>query len=357
MVEDFNGDLIPDILIPDASNDILVMYKGNPENISKLNEVELSDISFFKESYLIEVGDFPENIVAGNWEAKNAKESETDLYPDIAVINRDDDNISVVFNDGEGKFPQLPPLEDDGLSEEERYHLVFATNDDPTQIVSGDWNNDGFLDLAVLSLDKERINIFLNIPRPLEEEGYSETRRSFKAIRTVCEEEPEIFSDACVIEDELPNDINVGDDPESLISGDWDGDGYWDMAITNQEDDKITLLYGNGKGKFEILGFRVERDCHPYNITAKDINNDGVMDFFMNNMGKKDISVLLSNGNGNRPSSYDTGAYNRFYLQPGTGASGNQPSNIIVEDINGDNKLDILVILPFDEKLSILLQK
>ena len=48
------------------------------------------------------------------------------------------------------------------------------------------------------------------------------------------------------------DDYAVGDDPESLTSGDYDGDEALDLAVANSGDDDVSILLGDGAGDFNL---------------------------------------------------------------------------------------------------------
>jgi hypothetical protein len=50
---------------------------------------------------------------------------------------------------------------------------------------------------------------------------------------------------------DTPFAISVGNNPSSIVTGDFNGDGHQDFAVTNEDDDTISLFFGDGKGGFK----------------------------------------------------------------------------------------------------------
>ena len=68
------------------------------------------------------------------------------MHADLAVTNRDDDNVTVLLGDGDGNFMKV----DD-----------FYSGDGPVPIEAADFNGDGFIDLAVGNyLSSKQFNSF-----------------------------------------------------------------------------------------------------------------------------------------------------------------------------------------------------
>ncbi len=320
IVEDFDLDGAQDIAIVNTDDDLLRIWSGDDSGSFQIDSTSQS----------IEVGELPIYLVAGEWEPDRFDDGQPRLS--IATANVGDNDLSIIFNNGMG-------FETDGITTDD----ILEINDDqgvsraPIQLTTGHyWKSETeidnrYLDIAVLSENKERVEILGNIPQ--EVDGIASTnRRTF---------------DKMV-------EVDVGDRPQALITGDWDGDGHADFAVTNQNDDDVTLIYGDSIGNFVSWDIRVGRS--PGQIAAGDLNTDGIVDFVVGNLFDGDLTVLLSNGNGTRPDAPNR-AYSRSDIASGSIPAGSRPSFITVADINGDNQLDILTTIPFENRLSLLLRQ
>jgi len=117
-----------------------------------------------------------------------------------------------------------------------------------------------------------------------------------------------------------------------MVAADFNGDGIPDLAvITNADSPTVEILLGNGDGTFTAETTNPAISGIPLNFATGDFNGDGKTDLAVTeNSGT--IAILLGNGDGTFAAS---GSVNS--------ASGGSPSPIVVADFNGDGKLDIAV--------------
>jgi hypothetical protein len=116
--------------------------------------------------------------------------------------------------------------------------------------------------------------------------------------------------------------------PYYLNANDFNRDGKLDLATVNPYAANISILLGKGDGSFDPpLNYSVGR--FPGHIRAADFNRDGWLDLAVLG-GNSDVDVFLGNGNGTfqNPTSYV------FPQVPGVLAAG---------DFNGDGKVDLIV--------------
>ncbi len=122
----------------------------------------------------------------------------------------------------------------------------------------------------------------------------------------------------------------VGGHPEGLAVGDFNEDGWLDIATSNSESDDISLLLGNGNGTFRsVYSFGV--GTTPMFLATGDLDRDGTLDLAVAEAGDNRVSVLLGKGNG-------------VFDQPVPYPSGHGPTSISLGDIDGDDDLDMVVV-------------
>jgi hypothetical protein len=121
-------------------------------------------------------------------------------------------------------------------------------------------------------------------------------------------------------------DYVVGDNPEALVSGDFNGDTRPDMVVANTGSSYVTLLLGNADGTFTSGGDFAVGDS-PTSVAAGDFNGDSKLDLVTANSGSHDLSVLMGNG---------AGGFAAATSVPSSGAR-----SVAVGDFNGDGKLDL----------------
>ena len=120
--------------------------------------------------------------------------------------------------------------------------------------------------------------------------------------------------------------------PEAIAVGDFNGDGNLDLAVGSVDSDTITILSGDGHGGFSAPTIVAVGDG-PYRLTAGDFNGDGKLDLAATLWNSGEVGVLLGNGHGgfSTPALFSCGAY----------AGG--ASNLATGDFNHDGKLDLAV--------------
>jgi len=88
------------------------------------------------------------------------------------------------------------------------------------------------------------------------------------------------------------NPLTVGNDPWSVVVGDFNGDGSADLAVANNSDDTLTILLGKGNGKFTAQK-PVRVGDFPQAEAVGDFNGDGISDLAVANSGSDTCSILL----------------------------------------------------------------
>ncbi len=120
----------------------------------------------------------------------------------------------------------------------------------------------------------------------------------------------------------------VGEGPIAVVVADFNNDGFEDVAIANNSlsDNGVSVLFGDGSG---TLGPRntFEMDNNPSNLAVGDFNGDGYPDIALSSRTHDSVTVLLST-NGAFSSTY---AYNSQSTLQG----------LAVADFNGDGITDL----------------
>ncbi len=138
-----------------------------------------------------------------------------------------------------------------------------------------------------------------------------------------------------------PMVVGVGFQPYAVVMGDFNKDGKLDLAVTNAQDNTVSVMPGRGDGTFAPqVTYPVGR--YPEAVATGDFNGDGKLDLVTTNFNDHTISVLLGNGDGTFASQV---AY----------PVGKSPSAVAIGDLNNDGNLDLAVVNQFDNNMSILL--
>lgn len=242
------------------------------------------------------VGQQPADVVLGD--------VNNDGHADIITANTGSNDVTVLLGDGTGAFASAPGP----AIPAEAPHLV----------IPGDLNRDGNLDLVLTSHDSNDVMVLLGKGdgrfRPAPASPYAALHRT------------------------PPHN-------HGLALGDANGDGNLDIVTANQNDSSVSVLLGNGDGNFQPTRrspFAVGR--WPYLLALGDVNRDGHLDIATPNARDDTVTLLLGNGTG------------RFSPAPNSPIAVNRwPYSLTIGDINGDGNPDILTSHNDSTLLSILL--
>lgn len=132
----------------------------------------------------------------------------------------------------------------------------------------------------------------------------------------------------------------VGKNPTSIATADFNQDGFTDLITTNIGNSSLSILFGNGDGTFKEQ-VQIEAAREPRAMALNDYNGDGFVDLAVACSGNDQVAIFFGLANG----TFGTGQRYTVHKTPVSIASG---------DFNGDQKPDLAVALRND-KVKILL--
>lgn len=172
---------------------------------------------------------------------------------DLALSSTVTDDVTIYFGTGTGAFTIDP-----GDS-----YFVY---DNPRNIVTADMDQDGALDLVVVSTAVDAVEVF----RGTGPGGFHRV--------------PQL---------DVLLDPGVGG---PVAIGDFTGDGIPDIAVTHFAPSRVTLLAGDGTGDIAVEAKLTAGFSSPWFIAAGDFDNSGVTDLIVNNSGRSTFDVLFALG-------------------------------------------------------------
>jgi hypothetical protein len=229
-VGDLNNDGLPDY--------VFALKNANKIGIVLSNGVDGTGRPTYAAPLYVSVGNTPVSIAIGDLN--------NDGLPDIVVANQQDSTVTVLINQG-GSKPGTAYTSS-----------TVAVGKNPTQVVLGDFNNDGLLDLAVAH----------NLT------GGPPTNRGVSVILSNAVANPTApFSGQAVSE------YLSGTEASALAVADFNHDGNQDLVVgTDTNPGTVKLLLGNGTGGFTNAGSFNTAVSNISSLAVADFNMDGFPD-------------------------------------------------------------------------------
>lgn len=136
----------------------------------------------------------------------------------------------------------------------------------------------------------------------------------------------------------------VGSRPWALASRDLNRDGIQDLVVVNHSSDSLSLLLGQGAGRFASAATIPAGGPDPVAVAVADVNGDGIPDLLVLTQDDQSVHILLGNGDGT------------FRQAPNAVVTPSSPVAMVSGDFNRDGKIDLAVVGgPVSNQLAIFL--
>jgi hypothetical protein len=341
VVGDFNGDGIPDLAFANgdcsgcSANSVSVILGNGDGTYKAPNTFTTTTGSTTTDTYALVAADFNKD---GNL--------------DIAAVNNTTGQIAVLLNNGGATGTFAAPV-------------LYTVGTSPTGIVSGDFNQDGYPDLAVVNFGSNNVTVLLNNKSGGFTVGgtynvgtgpYAIARASFGS---------DTYPDLVVVNENAQSIsvlINKADgtgafkaavpyatgltSPSSVAIGHLGNSGNLDLAIGDTASAKVAILLGNSDGSFQPA-VSYPTTVNVSSLVAADINEDGFTDLAFASSSKSVAGLLLGAGNG----TFNTAAT----LYPTGSQANTEAQSIAVADLNSDGALDLVIANGLSSTASVLL--
>ncbi len=274
IVCDLDMDKKPDIVMINGNDSLIAVYK----NLSTTGNISFANVANYS------TGNNPFGIAAGDFNG--------DGKQDIAVCNNNDNTVSIFKNSS----TRSNIIFDTPIN--------FQTADNPISITVSDFDNDGKPDIAVVNSNSNSISVLRNI-----------TAKKISFDNKV--------------------DFPAGNWPMGICSGDLNGDGKTDIAVTNFNDNTISVFKNASKQGKMIFESKLifQTGDGPWHPVIADVNDDQKPELIIPNSNSNSISIFKNISKENKIAFSTKKDY----------VTGELPLNIAVGDIDGDEKPDIAV--------------
>jgi hypothetical protein len=337
-VGDFNGDGHLDLAVANFNDGTLSILLGNGDGT-------------FQDAQGFNAGSFPYSVAVGDFNG--------DGIPDLAVANYlyPHSTVSILLGKGDGTF---------GAAQCYPVGVVLGGGDYATSVAVADFNGDGRLDLAVVSGERDALAspgfvsvLFGNGDGTFQEaqnygvgfwpnsvavgdfngDGHPDIAVANGAfgprgatLSVLLAHGDGTFQD--------PQSYQVGDQPQSVVVWDFNGDGHLGLAVGDNSG--VEILLGNGDGTLQAAQTAYSISG---SLAVGDFNSDGHLDLAIANFDDGAVHVLLGKGDGTFRSPFPP-----YYSSGGSG-----PISMAVGDFNGDGYPDLAVANGNSNTVAVLL--
>ena len=273
---DINGDTFPDVISANQGGSLSVMAGDGTGSLN----APVSNTGF--------LGNLPQSVVIAD--------VNNDGAPDLVVNNfgNVNNNVSLLMGNKTTSFSSTGST------------MITANGGNLYALLADDFNKDGKLDVVGVHQTATAVNVSSLI-------NLGKTASPFFTIGA---------------------NKSGATNPTGVTSGDFDNDGFKDLAVANQGGNSVSFLKGSATGTFTDPAANgiTTVGMGPEHLAAIDVNLDGNLDLVVANFTSGNLSLLLGKGDGTFAAATT--------INPGNAV---KPNWVAVGDFNKDGRIDLAV--------------
>lgn len=210
-----------------------------------------------------------------------------DGHRDVVVANAGDGTVTVLLGVGEGR---LVPLA-----------LAIPAGNEPSDVDAVDLDGDGDVDLVIANHETSRVSVLRN-----------DGQANFSAAEG------------------SPFESGARPHLHGLATGDFDGDGWTDVAVESPDTRAIRVLPGGSRGLGRAVSVSIGTMPY-YRLGVADVTGDGIADILVPGHGDDTVRFVQIGEGGLAISAQ------RIELT-------DKPWMVVGDDVSGDGRIDIIVV-------------
>ena len=206
---------------------------------------------------------------------------------DVVVVNSGEGTLTILRGTGGGRLRPQPPAIPGGVN--------------PSNLDAVDLDKDGDADLVIANHETSNVTVLLN-------DGHAK------------------FTPA----PGSPFDTGARQHLHGVATGDFDGDGWIDVAVESEATKEVRVLRGGPRGLGNLT--KIPIGTMPYSrLGAADVSGDGLPDVLVPGHGNRTVRFIRRGERGLEMSA------DKIELS-------GQPWMVLGDDVNGDRRTDIVVV-------------
>ncbi len=282
---DFNGDGIEDVVVVNQESDSMTFLEGTVLGLLRSHATE------------IDLGQVPGPLTVCDFDGNQRL--------DLVVLNLGTGTLTCLSGSSQGLAPT-------GNAE-------IPVGKKPLSITSGHFDNDRYSDIVVVNQ--------LGSVRDSVRGSVTYLRGSATGLDTPLKPEEA--------------EISVGENPRTLIAGDFNGDGTEDVVVANGDSNNVTFLQGTETGLARSQDSEIDVEGEgPGDLAKGDFDGNGILDLVVANRDSNNVTFFLGTPNGP--------------VLGGTVAVGEWPIVIQAGLFNKDELEDVVVLNWASDSVSVL---